>query len=494
MDLQHFFGIQNTFYRFPDDRFDDLSQAITRYGFSDYSKYGITSFFTFRYPVLQYTMFNGFFRKSDWIESIDDVLTFSKRNLSLQKAIDIAEYLLLESLDSKVGNAARIGILLSGGIDSSLLVAMCKRIFPQREIYTYSMGFYGDDEFAYSDEVAKLFSDRHYKQILHADDYFGESSLLPSLIKQKAAPLHPNELPLAIAESKARLDCCDVVLCGEGADDLFGGYSHNLAMYLAYQGDKRQFFRTIMQEYRYFSTEKFRSLVHERYLVDDCEMIAPLFDAEKLPDKIQDVMLYFIQTLHTRGLIERGMNALRYNGFKEGFVFLDSALLSFVNSLPFELKLQISHHENIPNPISIDNYKSLSDTHCISKFLLKEIAKSYLPESIIYRAKKGFPVPFALWDKESPISPQLNAHIFKDNDLSAFNAWEKFMVYNLNVFVNIFDVYRVRGGGQNYFIRHPIISALASFSFSIFLTILILQILALAKIITLLQSQSKEQQ
>lgn len=137
MDLQHFFGIQNTFYRFHDDRLDDLSQAITRYGFSDYRKYGITSFFAFRYPVLQYTMFNGFFRESDWIESIDDVLAFSKRNLSPQKAIDIAEYLLLESLDSKVGNAARIGILLSGGIDSSLLVAMCKRIFPQREIYTY---------------------------------------------------------------------------------------------------------------------------------------------------------------------------------------------------------------------------------------------------------------------------------------------------------------------------------------------------------------------
>ena len=447
MNIEQFFGIHNTFYQSSGKNFDDLSQAIIEHGFSDYSKYGMTSFFSFRYPVLQYTMFDGFFRKVD-LESIQDDLTFSTRKLSLQKAIDIAEYLLLESLDSKVGNAARIGIMLSGGIDSSLLLAMCKRIFPQREIYTYSMGFYGDDEFAYSDEMAKLFSHKHYKQILKADDYFGESSLLPSLIKQKAAPLHPNELPLAIAESRARIDCCDVILCGEGADDIFGGYSHNLAMYLAYRGNKNQFFKTIMQEYRYFPLEKLRPLIHERYLTDDCAIIAPLFDANKAPENLQDMMLYFIQTLHTRGLIERGMNALRYNGFKEGFVFLDSNLISFVNSLPFELKLQIAQAENIHDSISMSDYKNFSDTHCIAKFLLKEIAKSYLPESIIYRAKKGFPVPFALWDKESPITFNLNAHIFKDNDLSALNAWEKFMIYNLNTFINVFDVYRFGGGGN----------------------------------------------
>ena len=465
METERFFGIHDTFYQPSGKNFDDLSQAIMRHGFSDYSKYGITSFFSFRYPVLQHTMFDGFFRDVD-VESIHDDLTFSKRKLSIQKAADIAEYLLLESLDSKVGNAARIGVMLSGGIDSSLILAMCKRIFPQREIYTYSMGFYGDDEFAYSDEVARLFSDKHYKQILNADDYFGELSLLPSLIKQKAAPLHPNELPLAIAESKARLDCCDVVLCGEGADDIFGGYSHNLAMYLAYRGDKNRFFKAIMQEYRYFPLEKMRSLIYERYLVDDCEMIAPLFDTNKAPKNLQDMMLYFIQMLHTRGLIERGMNALRYNGFKEGFVFIDSNLISFVNSLPFELKLHIAQQENIHTPLLMSDYKNFSDTHCIAKFLLKEIAKSYLPESIIYRAKKGFPVPFALWDKESPISPELNAHVFKDNDLSTLSAWEKFMVYNLNTFINVFDVYRFSGGGgQNNLILCLIASTRASFFF-----------------------------
>ncbi|WP_158621813.1 asparagine synthase C-terminal domain-containing protein [Helicobacter sp. MIT 05-5293] len=470
MDTQTFFGIHNTFYQSLDNPFNDLSQAIVQNGFSDYSKYGITSFFVFRYPILQYTMFEGFFRKVDFAKSPNNHLTFSTRNLSLQKAVDIAEYLLLESLDSKVGNAARIGILLSGGLDSSLLVAMCKRIFPNRDIYTYSMGFYGDDEFEYSDEVAKLFSSKHSKQILNADDYFGTNSLLPSLIKQKAAPLHPNELPLAIAETKARKDCCDIILCGEGADDVFGGYSHNLAMYLSYQNDKQSFFRHILQEYRYFSMDKIRSLVHEKYLVDDCEMIAPLFEQDTLPHHLQDVMLYFIQMLHTRGLIERGMNALRYNGFAEGFVFLDSALLTFVNSLPFDFKLHILQVENAQKHISSlkGDYKAFSDSHCIAKFLLKEIAKSYLPESIIYRVKKGFPVPFALWDKQSPIMPNLNAHIFKDNSLSTLNAWEKFMVYNLNTFINVFDSYRLRGGGQN-----SLIACLIAFLFRSFLFLIL---------------------
>ena len=446
--ISSYFGINNTFHRTNhQESFDDLSSAITQYGFSDYSKYGITSFLSFRYPVLHYTMFDGFSRDIHQTESaLDSGFVYSNREINLQKATHIAEYLLLEALDSKVGNAQKIGILLSGGLDSSLLVSMCKSLFPNREIYTYSVGFYGDDEFAYSDEVAKLFSHKHHKKILNATDYFGKDSLLPSLIKQKAAPLHPNELPLAIAESQARLDCCDVALCGEGADDIFGGYSHNLAMYLDFKGNKEDFFKYIMQEYRYFSYSKLSNLIKEAYLVDDCEMVASVFDKQKLPQDTRDVMLYFIQALHTRGLIERGMNALKYNGFKEGFVFLDSHLLVFVNSLPFEFKMQVP--KNISYNACQSDYKHFADTHCIAKFLLKEIAKSYLPESIIYRTKKGFPVPFDLWDKESPITFKLNEHIFKDNNLSNFSAWEKFMIYNLNAFVNVFDSYRNGGGAK----------------------------------------------
>ena len=447
MRLEHrrLFGLENEFYKVGlESSFSDLSSAVRGLLFDDFSPWGITSFLSFRYPILDHTMFADFRVKRDSkLESPpESSLHFSYKTPSLQKATHIAEYLLLESIERRVANARRIGICLSGGLDSSLIVAMCRALYPHREIYTYSIGFYGDDEFKYARRVARKFANKHYEKTLGYGEFFSDNAWLKALIKQKAAPLHPNELPLAYALAQARKDCCDVVLCGEGADDVFGGYSHNLMLYASYMGKAQEFYAYILEHYRYFSLATSRALIHEKYLVDDTQMIAKVFGSN-VPKDMRDIMLYFIQVLHTRGLIERGANALRFCGFNDGFVFLDSSLIDFVNSLPFSYKL----HTKAPVQIPLKDYKNFSDTHCESKFLLKKIAKAYLPSSIITREKKGFPVPFALWDKQKAFDIELDSSVFKSDDLSCCNAWEKFMIYNLNAFVEVFGVYRRQNGG-----------------------------------------------
>ena len=445
MRLEHrrLFGLENEFYKVGlESSFSDLSRAVCESGFDDFSPEGVTSFLSFRYPILHHTMFAGF-KRSDEYRGLESTLSFGQgRYTSMQQAKVIAEFLLLQAIEKKVANARRIGIALSGGLDSSLIVAMCRALYPHREIYTYSIGFYGDDEFKYARKVAKKFATKHYEKTLGYKEFFGDDSWLKALIKQKAAPLHPNELPLAYAQAQARKDCCDVVLCGEGADDVFGGYSHNLMLYASYVGEPQEFYAYILEHYRYFSYSTMRSLIHDKYIADDTAMIAPIFRSNA-PKDLRDYMLYFIQALHTRGLIERGANALRFYGFNDGFVFLDSSLIDFVNNLPFSYKL----HTKAPVQIPIKDYKSFSDTHCESKFLLKKIAKSYLPSSIITREKKGFPVPFALWDKQKAFDIQVDSSVFKSDDLSCCNAWEKFMIYNLNAFVEVFGGYRRQTGG-----------------------------------------------
>ena len=447
MRLEHrrLFGLENEFYKVGlESSFSDLSSAVRGLLFDDFSPWGITSFLSFRYPILDHTMFADFRVKRDSkLESPpESSLHFSYKTPSLQKATHIAEYLLLESIERRVANARRIGICLSGGLDSSLIVAMCRALYPHREIYTYSIGFYGDDEFKYARRVARKFANKHYEKTLGYGEFFSDNAWLKALIKQKAAPLHPNELPLAYALAQARKDCCDVVLCGEGADDVFGGYSHNLMLYASYMGKAQEFYAYILEHYRYFSLAKSRALIHEKYLVDDTQMIAKVFGSN-VPKDMRDIMLYFIQVLHTRGLIERGANALRFCGFNDGFVFLDSSLIDFVNSLPFSYKV----HTKAPVQIPLKDYKNFSDMHCESKFLLKKIATAYLPSSIITREKKGFPVPFALWDKQKAFDIELDSSVFKSDDLSCYNAWEKFMIYNLNAFVEVFGGYRRQTGG-----------------------------------------------
>ena len=56
-------------------------------------------------------------------------------------------------------------------------------------------------------------------------------------------------------------------------------------------------------------------------------------------------------------------------------------------------------------------------------------------------------MPFALWDKQKAFDIELDSSVFKSDDLSCCSAWEKFMIYNLNAFVEVFGGYRRQNGG-----------------------------------------------
>jgi asparagine synthase (glutamine-hydrolysing) len=428
---------------------DDIGSLVVKRGFPDYSAQGISSYFTFRYPVLTLTMFDG-------IERLDTGMAlsekgqqaywrprFSYRDDTEAEAIRTVTELLSESIRKVVGDRRTIGIALSGGLDSSLIAAMCRRIFPRRTINTYSCGFYGDDEFEYSRIVARLFSNSHKEIVLGKNDFVGASSIMASLIRAKCAPLHPNEIALAHAEMQARTDQCDIVLCGEGADDIFGGYSHNLRMFSAYSGPEADFFPFFIGNYRYFSeAERERFLApHFNYPIEaECDVLKE----DTAPIAAEDKALYITQRLHTRGLIERGYNAMRYCGFEPGFPFIDEDLVDYVNGLDFDLKIRSKSGVNREAILGL-TYSEVSDRFDTAKFLLKKVAESYLPEQIIYRQKKGFPVPFDIWFSDL-LHWDLDDTVFRTNDLTGISGWKKFMLVNLDTFVKSFNAFRAVSG------------------------------------------------
>lgn len=433
MTSTDFFGIDSQYFH-DSEFFSNLSEKIKINKFENYSKSGISSYFSFRYPILNNTMFDGYQAcNTPWRPK------FSYNNDSFDIATAKTEELLIEAVRKIIDNHNIIGVTLSGGLDSSLIAAIIKNVFPKKKLYTYSCGFYGNDEFEYSRKVAKLFSDKHTEFILGKDDFVGENSILPALIEHKAAPLHPNELGLAIAEQKAKLDHCDIVLCGEGADDVFGGYGKNLRMYLDYQGDTKDFYKFIMKNYSYFSPEEMKKLLNDDFYTDTTEMLAPVFKEQECPTDIKDVMFYFIQRVHTRGLIERGSNALNFNSFQQGFPFIDPDLVEYGNSLCFDYKV---HWNEGVKPEKLDvPYTEVSEKYDTPKFILKRVAEKYLPNDIIYRKKIGFPVPFELWFKNDK-QWDLDSNIFKTNDISSFSGWKKFMIINLDTFIKIFNKYK----------------------------------------------------
>jgi len=249
-----YFGLDVSYYRISDRHrvFPDLGTAVRENGHAGWNARAITSFLTYRYPIGDRTMFRDYGRvpfgsaagtreedkgaQGEWIP------VFSTRDPPFDEACRTVEKLLLDALrkllDRRVREEdERIAVPLSGGVDSSLITAMSRHLYPDAEIGTYSAGFYGDDEFEYSRIVAEHCGTRHVEKVLGKDDYIGENSLLRPLIRFKGEPLHPNEIALANVEKIARSDGCNIAVCGEGSDDIFGGYGQNLRMYLNYDGE-----------------------------------------------------------------------------------------------------------------------------------------------------------------------------------------------------------------------------------------------------------------
>jgi asparagine synthetase B (glutamine-hydrolysing) len=425
--------------------FENLSATIREYGFTDFSPEGITSFLTFRYPVERYTMFKNYFAippghqvKKGSIEPFWRPKFSIDMNIAFEQAMRRTEKLLISAVEQICNDKEKIGLTISGGLDSSLLCAIVRSLYPNKEIHTYSAGFVGDDEFEYSRKVSEMFNTIHKELVLCKEDFIGKTSLLKPLIKQKAAPLHPNEIALGNIEKIAVDDKCEVVLCGEGGDDIFGGYGQLLRMYLNYSGDV-SFSKYFLSNYRYFSREEQKKLINEKYLIDDISLVEHLFKDQDGPQDIKDKVFYFIQRIHTPGLVIRGVNAFKYNGLPPAFPYLNMNLVDFVNSLPFDYKI---HWKTRDAETKAKNmyFREVSENLDIPKYLLKRIAERYLPREIIYRIKKGFPVPFNQWLSDIETWP-LDSQVFRSNDISYLDGWKKFMIINLNTFIECFRPY-----------------------------------------------------
>ncbi|GAA1830670.1 N-acetylglutaminylglutamine amidotransferase [Agromyces salentinus] len=143
---------------------------------------------------------------------------------------DAVEAALETAVERRLVADVPVGVLLSGGLDSSLLVALLARVSGAPP-HTFSIGFESaggksGDEFRYSDAVARAFGTDHRQLRVGAD------SIAPMVMDSVAAmtePMASHDVPafFLLAEAVARE--IKVVLCGQGADEVFAGYGYHAA-------------------------------------------------------------------------------------------------------------------------------------------------------------------------------------------------------------------------------------------------------------------------
>lgn len=284
------------------------------------------------------------------IESIHDAL-----RLAVKRRIEIAD--------------VPVGVLLSGGLDSSLLVALLAEA-GVNDLRTFSIGFddIGDEagsEFEYSDMVAAHYGTRHQKY--HVEN----SSVLPRLpeaIDCMAEPMVGQDAVAFYLLSEQVSKDVRVVQSGQGADELFAGYFWYPRMQEA-KGTNLERFR---RHYFDRSHKELMSAVSAKYQGADhtSELVAEQLNAPGADEFLDQVLRFDVSTLIVDDPVKRVDNMTMAWGLEARVPFLDHELVELGMQMPPEMKLKSN-----------------------GKHPLKELSRAILPKEVIDRPKGYFPMP-----------------------------------------------------------------------------------------------------
>lgn len=264
-----------------------------------------------------------------------------------------------------------VGVLLSGGLDSSLLVGLLAEA-GVTDLKTFTVGFEDQpeergDEFEFSDAVSKLYGTEHYKFSVPNE---GLLQRLPEAIDAMAEPIVGQDAIGFFLLSEQVAKHVKVVQSGQGADEVFGGYFWYPQMHEATSEDDLTRFSS-----RYFdrSHEHWLRTVDPRWHVKSdvtSELVSSLLRDADAQEYLDRVLHMDITTLIVDDPVKRVDNMTMAWGLEARVPFLDQELVEYAASMPVDLKIRDG-----------------------GKYALKAISRGVVPDSVIDRKKGYFPVP-----------------------------------------------------------------------------------------------------
>ena len=320
-------------------------------------------------------------------------------NYNETSIIEKSEYEIVKAVDRWLISDVKLGAYLSGGVDSSLTTAIISNSVGNN-LDTYTIGFEqkGFNEFEFARKVASRYQTNHHEFSISMDEYFDEWY---RLIDFKDEPLAvPNEIPLAVMTTKLSSDIT-VVISGEGADELFGGYGRIFRSAFDYSNHfdgEIPFYNYFINLYEYVPRQ-----IRDTYLnveENSRDYFDDLVSGEFGCHRNEESIFRFFHKYHIKGLLKRVDMATMQASIEGRPPFLDHKLIEFVyKEVPYSMKLRWKHSENGDKASQIFA-KDYSEKLDIPKYILKEISKSLLPKEVISRRKVGFPVPLTQWMPE----------------------------------------------------------------------------------------------
>ena len=265
--------------------------------------------------------------------------------------------------------AIDVGVLLSGGVDSSLLVGLVAEA-GIANFKTYSVGFetVGDevgDEFRYSDVIAEHFATDHHKIRVSSGELLEQ---LPNAITAMAEPMVSHDCIGFYLLSREVSRTCKAVQSGQGADEVFGGYHWYpplIGSTTPYESYRAAFFDRDFDEYR--DTVSATALANADHAGD---YVRDHFAGVHTTDPVDKALHLDTTVMLVDDPVKRVDNMTMAFGLEARVPFLDHELVEFAATMPSALKLAGG-----------------------GKYILKEAAREVIPAAVIDRPKGYFPVP-----------------------------------------------------------------------------------------------------
>lgn len=317
-------------------------------------------------------------------------------------AVEELSKTLKEAVSTALVADVPVGAYLSGGVDSSLIVALMSELRGRAGVQTFAAGFDDarNDELPYARHVSQLLGTEHHEVVIAPDDF---RSLWHELTWHRDAPISQSADMAVFRLAQLARRNVTVILSGEGSDELFAGYpKHRYAGISAHAGIVPTAIRapalSMLERYLpggggrlrvalralagHDEAERFRTwfapfTARERKALLGGKPQHPIDNStQNLPgDALNRMLAADLRTWLCDNLLERGDRMSMATSLELRPPFLDRRVVELAFTLPSNLKVRGG----------------------TTKWLVKQVARRLLPSEIVDRRKVGFRVPLDAW-------------------------------------------------------------------------------------------------
>lgn len=412
------FGMKPLFYTTSDGAIVFASEIKSILEYPGYHKKlnieALESYLSFQYSSLEETFFKNIFQlpAAHYFIYKDNQLEIKRywkatmapeQDMKLEEAIEAIDKVVNESVSLHNQADIEVGSFLSSGVDSSLIVSLAR---PEK---SFTIGF-GDErynEIPYARRLSNALDVENINQTISGEEYWEK---LPEIQYMMDEPLaDPSAIGLYFV-SRLASKHVKVVLSGEGADELFGGYNiyHEPTSLNGYQKIPKSLRKYIAKIAENFlpNTLKGRSFLlrgamdlEERFIgnakmfsyEERCQILKKNSNA---PSPSEVTAPYYINSQHLDSVSR--MQLIDINLWLRGNILLKADRMSMAHSLEIRSPLldkeiyEVAH--KLPSKLKIHGTST--------KYAFRQSASRYLPEVNAQKKKLGFPIPIRKWLSE----------------------------------------------------------------------------------------------